>query len=338
MLAADAHRRPPDRRARRLRSARRGDGARLSRRAARDRRRAAPARADADRAAVGPSYVYASEARYADADEMTKSLQNMRDRKMPARTRSWDDEHVFVGDGVAIFVGHSIQHWPAFEDDGAYDEDGYSTLVWTPVGAEWKVAHASWSRGGMDAERARWNDWLTSGRGFNKQPNQLLVDTVKGRKPGRALDIATGQGRNAVFLATRGWKTTGIDTADAGLRIAKEQAAKEKVALDAIEADMDTYDYGKAKWDLVALIYAGARVDLLERIKASLKKGGLFVTEYFAADSDVAKGGAGGWNKADLDAAFGTGWKILKSEEIEDNADWAGQRKTKLVRFVAQKL
>jgi SAM-dependent methyltransferase len=289
-------------------------------------------------AAVGPSFVYYSENRFSDATLMAKGLQNMTDLKMSARTRTWDDEHVFLADNIAVFVGHSLQHWPAQGDDAAYDEDGYSTLVWAPVGADWKVAHASWARGGMDAEKARWNDWLANGRGFNKKPNQLLVDSVKGLKPGKALDIATGQGRNAVFLATQGWKTTGIDISDAGLKIAAESATKQKVKLETVNADMDKYDYGKNKWDLVTLIYAGAHPEMLDRFKTSLRKGGLFVTEYFAADSDLSKNNAGGWKKADLDAAFKDGWKILKSEEVEDNADWAGQRKMKLVRFVAQKL
>jgi SAM-dependent methyltransferase len=294
--------------------------------------------AAAFQAAVGPSFAYASEARFGSTAGEAKQLQLMIDHKLGAHTRTWDDEHVFLGDNVAIFVAHSIEHWPADGDDAAYDEDGYSTLVWSPVGADWKVAHAGWSRAGLDAERARWNDWLTNGRGFNKKPNQLLVDTVKGLKPGTALDIATGQGRNSVFLATQGWKTTGMDISDAGLRIAAAAAAKQKAKLETVMADMDTYDYGKNKWDLVTLIYAGAHPEMLDRFKTSLRKGGLFVTEYFAADSDIAGGGAGGWKKADLDAAFKDGWKILKSEEVEDNADWAGQRKMKLVRFVAQKL
>jgi hypothetical protein len=86
------------------------------------------------------------------------------------------------------------------------------------------------------------------------------------------------------------------------------------------------------------MIYAGDDVKLLERIKPAVKKGGLFVTEYFAADSAMAKGGAGGWNNKDLEEAFKDGWKILRDDHVEDNADWASQRKTMLVRFVAQKL
>src|SRR5687767_2540931 len=46
---------------------------------------------------------------------------------------------------------------------------------------------------------------------FNIEPNKLLADAVKGRKPGKALDVAMGQGRNSVYLASQGWSVTGFD-------------------------------------------------------------------------------------------------------------------------------
>ncbi len=53
---------------------------------------------------------------------------------------------------------------------------------------------------------------------FRYEPNAFLVQTAKRLKPGKALDIAMGQGRNAVFLATQGWDVTGYDLADEGRR------------------------------------------------------------------------------------------------------------------------
>jgi ubiquinone/menaquinone biosynthesis C-methylase UbiE len=162
---------------------------------------------------------------------------------------------------------------------------------------------------------------------------------VKGRKPGTALDVAMGQGRNAVYLATQGWKVTGVDISDEGMRMAKEAAAAQKLKLDTVTADLDKYDFGKDRWDLVTLIYAGSNADEVQRILPSIKKGGLFVCEYFHADSEVAKTGAGGWATGKLAELFtkAGGFKILRDDVVDDNADW-GQRKTKLVRFVAQRL
>jgi SAM-dependent methyltransferase len=90
-----------------------------------------------------------------------------------------------------------------------------------------------------------------------------------------------GQGRNAVYLASKGWKVTGIDISDEGVRIARETAAKQKLALDAIETDSDTWDFGTSRWALVTMIYSGADVPTVERVKTSLRRGGLFVVEVF---------------------------------------------------------
>src|ERR1041384_1065349 len=55
---------------------------------------------------------------------------------------------------------------------------------------------------------------------FSATPNAFLARIVSGVKPGRALDVAMGQGRNSVFLATQGWEVTGYDIADTGLEAA----------------------------------------------------------------------------------------------------------------------
>jgi len=290
------------------------------------------------RAMTTPTFTLYEEARFLETAYLTRQVQQRIDKQTPARSRTWSDEHAIGVGGTRVFIGRAVEVWPAIGGQPAFEQDGYNTIVWVRDGARWQAAFWQWDRAGTDAERQRWNAWLKAGVGFNHKPNELLVDTVKGRKPGIALDLGTGQGRNAVFLATQGWKTTGVDIADEGLRITQEGAATMKVKLETIEADLDKWDLGKDKWDLVTLIYAHESPDMVERIKPSLKKSGLFVCEYFHADSEVAKTGAGGWRTGELAALFKSGFKILLDDVVEDNADWAGQRKTKLVRFVAQKL
>ena len=112
---------------------------------------------------------------------------------------------------------------------------------------------------------------------------------------------------------------------------------KRKLALDTVSADIDTWDFGTARWDLVTLIYAGDDAKLVEKIKPSLRKGGLFICEYFHADSDAAKAGAGGWATGKLAGLFASGYTILRDDVVDDTADYS-LRKQKLVRFVAQKL
>jgi SAM-dependent methyltransferase len=234
-----------------------------------------------------------------------------------------------------VYIGAGVEHVPAEGDTPAYDEEGSNTLVWVRTGAQWSLALWQWDPTGDAMERARWDRWLVNGH-FNRKPNNTLVEAVKGRKPGTALDLASGQGRNVVFLASAGWKATALDTSDVGLEITRKDAANKKLKLDTVEHDMNTYDLGTNKWDLISMIYAGNDMKIVEKIKPALKKGGLFVTEYFAADSELAKSGAGGWDVDALKAAF-KDWKIVRADHVEDSADWAGQRKTKLVRFVAEK-
>ena len=61
---------------------------------------------------------------------------------------------------------------------------------------------------------------------YNPAPNAFLVEVARDLKPGRALDVGMGQGRNAIYLAQQGWNVTGVDISDEGIRQAKEQARK----------------------------------------------------------------------------------------------------------------
>ena len=69
-----------------------------------------------------------------------------------------------------------------------------------------------------------WNELYAMREGKEHQFNKFLAEAVKGRTPGKALDIGMGQGRNAVFLAQHGWDVTGVDTSAEGVRQANAQA------------------------------------------------------------------------------------------------------------------
>ena len=137
--------------------------------------------------------------------------------------------------------------------------------------------------------------------------------------------------RNA--LAAHGWKVTGIDIADEGLRQARDAATRANVALDLVNTDVTTYDFGRDRWDLVTLIYAPSALKRIPDIQRSLRPGGLFVYEYFAPetpdDDDAAAPGQ-------LKKQFADGWEVLRDDVVDDVPDWA-QDKAKLERFVARK-
>src|SRR5262249_50029851 len=160
---------------------------------------------------------------------------------------------------------------------------GWYTVSWTRDAGTWKVAHLNWQpfRSTVDFARDFWDDNFRQDVGFTHEPNKLLESTIASIAPGAALDVATGQGRNAVMLAAHGWHVTAIDISGEGLRRARETAAARHVVLDTVQADADAYDYGVDKWDLVTLIYAGSGADRVKRILPSIKHGGLFVVEFF---------------------------------------------------------
>jgi 2-polyprenyl-3-methyl-5-hydroxy-6-metoxy-1,4-benzoquinol methylase len=270
-----------------------------------------------------------------DREALSKRMARLRERHARPPTRTWREENVHLGAGAAVYIVDSIEHFSADGDaHPAHDYDGWNTLVWAKEGNEWKLASWQIANGGVAADREEWNETYRTAPTFNVKPNQLLVDTVKGKPPGAALDLMTGQGRNAVFLASQGWKTTGVDISDEGLRIAQASAASQKVKLETVNADVETWDIGKDRWDLIAMIYAGDDPQQIERAKLGLKSGGLFVLETFHKEGEKAPG-VGGFVAGQLAARFKDGFAIVRDEVVEDVADWGN--KTKLVRFVAQK-
>lgn len=266
-----------------------------------------------------------------DGPRFAEMIAGQRERHVPVHSRVYAEEKVFLAGASAIYLGHDTEHVPSDGEHPAVDRDGWDTLVWTRDADRWRLAHWGWQAGGLDAERSMWDQTYREGVGFNQKPNQLLVDTVKGVKPGTALDLAMGQGRNAVFLANAGWKVTGVDISEEGMRIAREKAPK----LVTINATIEAYDPGVEKFDLVTLIYAGDDHAVIAKAQKALRHKGLFVAEFFAKSAGT---NIGGFAPGELAALFKDGWKILVDAQVEDTADWASQRKLSLARFVAQRL
>src|SRR5947209_1456172 len=120
---------------------------------------------------------------------------------------------------------------------------------------------------GQRAEAERWNRILTAENPhFNTKPNEFLVEMMKGRRPGTALDVGMGQGRNAIWLAQQGWDVTGFDPADKAVALANQTAAKLGVHLQTEVKDSESFDFGENRWDLILICYAGGR-DLTARIE-----------------------------------------------------------------------
>ncbi len=90
------------------------------------------------------------------------------------------------------------------------------TLVWVRRDGRWRLMNDQWSLAGDAWQAEYWSDYFHGkNQNFKRNPNSLLIQAVKGRQPGKALDVGMGEGRNAIYLAKQGWKVTGIDRAEA---------------------------------------------------------------------------------------------------------------------------
>ena len=112
-------------------------------------------------------------------------------------------------------------------------------------------------------------------------PNRFLVAEVDGLAPGRALDLGAGEGRNAVWLAERGWQVTAVDFADVGLDKGRRLAAARGVDVEWVAADLLEYEPPPSRFDLVLVLYLHLlppdRGMVLGRAATALAPGGLLL-------------------------------------------------------------
>jgi len=90
---------------------------------------------------------------------------------------------------------------------------------------------------------------------WRADPNRFLVAQVGDLHPGRALDVACGEGRNAVWLAEQGWTVTGVDFSQVALDKARRLADQRGVMVEWVNADVVDWEPPRAGYDLVVLLY-----------------------------------------------------------------------------------
>ena len=187
-----------------------------------------------------------------------------------------------------------------------------------------------------------WNELFAQREGKEHQFNKFLAETVKGRKPGKALDIGMGQGRNSLFLAALGWEVTGFDISEVGVKQAQAEAQKRGLKINAQVGDVDKFNYGKARWDLVVGMYMHEYLTRnAAKIVDSLKPGGILVVEGIHRDIGkvgVATGERYGYHSNELPRVFGK-LRVLYYEDTVAPADWerSGGKPVPLVRMLAVK-
>jgi len=102
-------------------------------------------------------------------------------------------------------------------------------------------------------------------------------------QPGRALDIATGKGRNALFLAEQGFTVDAIDISEVGLQQAQRQAEKQGLTLNLVQADLASFEFPDSAYDLILNINFLLR-SLVPKIKNALLPGGYIIFDTYLLD------------------------------------------------------
>ena len=173
-----------------------------------------------------------------------------------------------------------------------------------------------------------WDDRYGSGRVWSLEPNAFFADAVEAldRPPGRALDLACGEGRNAVWLAAAGWRVTGVDFSQAGIETGRAGATSEGVDVDWVVANLIDRELGEQRWDLVAHVYlhwpTAIREPFLIRCVAAVAPGGVLIV--VGHDRDNIEHGHGGPQDPDvlttaeeLAELFGReGLEVMRAERV----------------------
>jgi len=126
---------------------------------------------------------------------------------------------------------------------------------------------------------AHWNDkYAETELLWSAGPNQFVETFCRDLPTGRAIDLAAGEGRNAVWLAEQGWEATAVDFSDVGIAKAEQMAASRGVSINAVVADLTEYVPTPGGYDLVVVAYLhvppGERTLMLRRAAEAVAPSG----------------------------------------------------------------
>ena len=129
---------------------------------------------------------------------------------------------------------------------------------------------------------AHWNDkYAEAELLWSAGPNQFVEAYCQDLTPGRAIDLAAGEGRNAVWLAEQGWDATAVDFSEVAIAKAEQMAANRGISINAVVADLVDYVPTPGGYELVVVAYlhvpAGERTLILRRAAEAVAPGGHFL-------------------------------------------------------------
>ena len=138
--------------------------------------------------------------------------------------------------------------------------------------------------GKVMSDKDRWNlKYEGATYIYGKEPTAFLKEKLSLLERGKALVLAMGEGRNAVYLAENGFDVTGVDISEVGIEKCERLAEERGVVVNSVVADLTDYDMGKEQYDLITNFYFYDR-SILPSVIESLKPGGIFIFETYSRD------------------------------------------------------
>ncbi len=172
-------------------------------------------------------------------------------------------------------------------------------------------------------DRNKWNQRYAEGCYQKNNPVTLVADWLPELPVGRALDVACGAGRNAIFLAQAGFQVDAIDISREGLNLARQQAEHQGLSINWIEQDLDQPYPFDTDYDLIIVMWY-VNPGLISRLCNCLAPGGyLLCEEHLVTDLEVIGPTSLSYRVApgDLREAVSGADVLLYEESIEMNSD-----------------
>ncbi len=161
-----------------------------------------------------------------------------------------------------------------------------------------------------------WDQYYSDAAALDFTPAPLLIEVADLLTPGRALDLACGAGRNALYLASLGWSVTAVDRSAVAIGLLRERAGG--LAIDARVADLEAGGFAiePGAYDLICDFYYLQR-DLFPAIREGVKPGGVFAGAIHLADEGARRFVL---DPGELREAF-AGWKISFYSESRETPE-----------------
>jgi tellurite methyltransferase len=139
----------------------------------------------------------------------------------------------------------------------------------------------------MKHEMTDWESRYRAGEHLRDEPHPLVIRFASPLTPGRALDVASGPGRHALWLANHGWNVTAVDSSPTAIELLEKRCVSDGISVRTFVADLEQREFAIENdgYDLIVVCNYLQR-DLFPSIKAGIRPGGVVIAVIAMVDDD----------------------------------------------------